>query len=48
MTGNIRENDWIRVTGIPELIEDGDYLNLYLHVTSLEVKTERGSEFVIQ
>ena len=42
------ENDWIRVTGTPELIEEGDYLNLYLHVTSLEVKTERGSEFVIK
>ena len=42
------ENDWIRVTGTPELIEEGDYLNLYLHVTSLEVKVERGAEFVIQ
>lgn len=42
------ENDWIRVTGTPELVEDGYYLNLYLNVTSLEVKTERGAEFVTQ
>ena len=42
------ENDWIRVTGTPELVEEGYYLNLYLNVTSLEVKTERGAEFVTQ
>lgn len=42
------ENDWIRVTGTPELVEDGSYLNLYLNVTSLEIKTERGAEFVEQ
>lgn len=42
------ENDWIRVTGTPELVEEGYYLNLYLNVTSLEVKTERGAEFVAQ
>lgn len=42
------ENDWIRVTGTPELVEEGYYLNLYLNVTSLEVKTERGTEFVTQ
>ena len=42
------ENDWIRVTGTPELVEEGYFLNLYLNVTSLEVKTERGAEFVTQ
>lgn len=42
-------NDWVRVTGTPELItsEDG-YDDLYLKVQSLEVKKERGAEFVSQ
>lgn len=42
------ENDWIRVTGTPELVKDGYYANLYLNVSSLEIKEERGAEFVAQ
>ena len=42
------ENDWIRVTGHPELVTEGYYTNLYLNVASLEVKAERGTEFVTQ
>ncbi len=41
------ENAWIRVTGKPVLEEmKGGWLELYLKVDSLEVKEERGSEFV--
>lgn len=43
-----KENDWIRVTGTPEIVTDDYCLYLYLNVTSLEVKTERGAEFVPQ
>lgn len=40
-------DDWIRVTGKPVLEKTSDgYDNLYLKVISLEVKTERGAEFV--
>lgn len=42
------ENAWIRVTGTPELIKEGFFHNLYLNVTSIEVKEERGLEFVTQ
>lgn len=42
------ENDWIRVTGHPELVTEGYYTNLYINVASLEVKAERGTEFVTQ
>lgn len=44
-----KENDWIRVVGNPllEKTEDG-YYNLYLQVESLEVKKDRGAEFVKQ
>lgn len=42
-------DEWIRVTGRPvmEHTQDG-YDNLYLVVNSLEVKQERGMEFVVQ
>ncbi len=41
------ENDWIRVVGKPILTEaEGGYLELFLKVESLEVKKERGAEFV--
>lgn len=43
-----KENDWIRVTGTPEIVTEDYCLYLYLNVTSLEVKTERGAEFVAQ
>ena len=43
------ENDWICVTGTPELeTTESGYMNLNLNVTSIEVKTERGAEFVAQ
>ncbi|MGI6722345.1 MAG: hypothetical protein ACOX4I_07380 [Anaerovoracaceae bacterium] len=42
------ENAWIRVTGTPELIKEGNSTDLYLEVTSLKVKTKRGAEFVSQ
>lgn len=43
------ENDWIRVTGTPELAEDeAGYTNLYLKVISIEIMKERGNEFVTQ
>ncbi|HBG65361.1 MAG TPA: hypothetical protein DDW78_02690 [Treponema sp.] len=42
-------DEWIRVTGTPmiEHTQDG-YDNIYLVVSSLEVKQERGLEFVVQ
>lgn len=43
-----KENDWIRVTGKPEIVINGYYHDLYLNVTSLEVLTERGAETVAQ
>ncbi len=43
-----KENDWIEVTGTPELVADGDFQDLYLKVTKLEVLEERGAEFVKQ
>lgn len=42
------ENDWVRVTGIPELEVGESFINLYLNVISMEVKEERGAEFVMQ
>lgn len=42
------ENDWIEVIGTPELVQDGAYTDLYLNVTSLQIKEERGAEFVEQ
>lgn len=42
------DNDWIRVTGTPELVENGNNVMLYLNVTSLEVLDTRGAEFVLQ
>lgn len=42
------ENDWIRVTGTPEIVTEEYCLYLYLNVISLEVKNERGAEFVMQ
>lgn len=43
-----QENDWIRVSGVPELEEGESFITLYLNVTSMEVKEERGAEFVMQ
>lgn len=44
-----QDNDWIRVTGTPELVEDEDgYTSLFLNVTSLTIQEERGAEFVLQ
>ncbi len=43
-----KENDWIRVTGTPELVTEEYCLYLYLNVTSLEIKSKRGAEFVKQ
>ena len=42
-------DEWIRVTGKPFLKKEKDgSVNLYLDVLSLEVKKERGKEFVNQ
>ncbi len=42
-----QENDWIRVTGTPELVKDEKgYSSLFLHVSSLVIMDERGAEFV--
>ncbi len=42
-----QENDWIRVVGRPVLVEaEGGWLELFLEVESVEVKEERGLEFV--
>lgn len=42
------ENDWIRVTGKPYIKETNGFADLYLKVLSIEVKSERGAEFVRQ
>lgn len=42
------ENDWIRVSGKPYIKEYKGYEDLYLKVETLEVKKERGAEFVNQ
>lgn len=41
-------NEWIKVKGTPEIVKEGNYLCLYLNVISLEVRDERGAEFVCQ
>ncbi len=42
-----QENDWIRVVGKPILVQaEGGWLELFLEVETMEVKEERGSEFV--
>lgn len=41
-------DDWILVKGTPEIVHTELYIQLYLNVTSLEVKDERGAEFVDQ
>ncbi len=41
-----KEDDWIRVVGKPFIREENGYEDLYLKVSSLEIKTERGAEFV--
>lgn len=44
-----KENDWIRVTGKPELENSKEgFVNLYLNVDSLEILKERGREDVLQ
>lgn len=42
------ENDWIEVMGTLEIVEDEEYTDIYLNVTSLEVMDERGQEVVSQ
>lgn len=42
------DNDWIRVVGRPVLEQKGKYNALYLVVSDLQVKEERGAEFVLQ
>ena len=42
------ENEWIRVIGTPYIKETNGFADLYLKVMSIEVKTERGAEFVRQ
>lgn len=42
------ENAWIRVTGTPEIVENGHFQDLYLNVSQLEVLETRGEEFVTQ
>lgn len=41
-------DDWILVKGTPEIVQTELYMQLYLNVISLEVKQERGAEFVDQ
>ncbi len=41
-----KENDWIRVEGIPEVVVDGVYQELYLNVTKMEILETRGAEYV--
>lgn len=41
-----KDNDWIRVTGKPELVNNGYFDDLYLNVTNIEVLDKRGAEFV--
>lgn len=41
------ENDWIRVTGKPKVVQtEGGWLELFLEVEKIEVKEERGAEYV--
>lgn len=41
------ENDWIRVTGKPKVVQtEGGWLELFLEVEEIEVKKERGAEYV--
>ena len=42
------ENAWIRVTGTPEIVENGSFQDLYLNVSELQVLETRGEEFVTQ
>lgn len=42
------QNAWVEVIGTPELVEDEEYMLLYLNVTSIQVMEERGEEFVYQ
>ncbi|WP_313529354.1 TIGR03943 family putative permease subunit [Anaerotignum sp.] len=47
--GDYPEDDaWIKVTGTPELVDNGYFQDLYLNVSSIEVLDERGEEFVTQ
>ena len=40
-------DEWIRVVGTPVIKENKSFQDLYLKVQSLEVKAERGKEFVV-
>lgn len=45
--GEIPEpNDWIKVSGIAEVIKTDGYDDVILHLTALEVTDQRGKEFV--
>jgi Predicted membrane protein len=39
-------DDWIAVTGTVEMEHSGQYTMMYLRVSSLEVREERGAEYV--
>jgi len=41
-----KENEWLRVTGYIEIINEDGYDYLYLKATEVEVLEERGAEFV--
>lgn len=46
---SLAEDDWICVKGKPKLVEnDYGFIDLYLVVSNIEVKTKRGAEFVMQ
>ncbi len=40
------DNDWIKVTGKPVIKTTGGYQDLFLEVMSIEIKAERGNEYV--
>lgn len=41
-----RDNDWIRVTGTPEIVDKGAFQDLYLNVSEIKILKKRGAEFV--
>ncbi|WP_250277188.1 TIGR03943 family putative permease subunit [[Clostridium] colinum] len=43
-----KDNDWVKVTGTPELVDNNGFIELHLNVSKLEVLEERGAEFVEQ
>jgi uncharacterized membrane protein YcgQ (UPF0703/DUF1980 family) len=47
-TGYPEEDDWVEALGVLKSYEENDYPYLYLSLSSLTVKDERGTEFVSQ